>query len=619
MAPGGNFDGLPQRRDLEYARRLGTRGLAGNSTDTGKAGTSMNIDTTSSTIIPRTRVGYAPLSNSSGQRKCMSTLSFVATLFFLFAAMMNPQSLRAQTLSFTFGSRGTGNGQFNQPHGVALDRSGNIYVVDVRNDRIQKFDSNGAFIFQFSIVNLVNAPVNVAQGVAVDGSGNIYVTDFVQQFVQKFDSNGAFILRFGTLGTGDGQFMGPDGVAVDGSGNVYVSDSITNRIQKFDSNGAFIFGFGSAGSGRGRFNQPVALTVDGSGNIYVADRSNNLIQKFDSTGAFLFQFGDVPLQDGRFIGPVGVAVDGSGSIYVADILDMSIRKFDSNGEPILKFGTFGSARGQFNEPQGIAVDSSGNIHVSDRFNYRIQVFRADTDRDGSTGALDLDSDNDGIPDSLESRLGREVLDDPDGDGIPNELDLDSDGDGIPDVIEAGGQDEDGNGVIDDFRDENRDGLADRLLAAPLPVPDTDQDGIPDFLDGDSDNDGASDVREAGGVDDDGDGMLDDSTDDDADGLADSVEVSPLPLLDADGDGVPDFLEGTGSTGSGDDDGCSVAPVRSSVSAPVYLAIPVIILMMGRRRAGRRCRECSPPSFPIRARQTSRASRSSHPPRFNTGE
>jgi hypothetical protein len=240
--------------------------------------------------------------------------------------------------------------------------------------------------------------------------------------------------------------------------------------------------------------------------------------------------------------------------------------------------------------------NSSNLYVADRANDRIQVFGAlltstsDFDRDGIEDFLDLDVDNDGILNSDEMfaagsaasiALAREEEDanDPDGDGIPNEFDLDSDGDGIPDAVEAGGEDENGDGLIDGFEDADQDGYADKLMDAPLPVPDTDEDGIPDFLDGDSDNDGVSDVREAGGVDDDGDGQLDDSLDEDGDGLADIVQTSaggePLPLEDRDGDGVADFQDSDQGTGGGS---CSIAPAGSAKSFPIYLLLPLLIVL-----------------------------------------
>ena len=89
--------------------------------------------------------------------------------------------------------------------------------------------------------------------------------------IQKFDSNGAFITKWGSSGSEDGQFNYPVGVAVDSSGNVYVADYVNNRIQKFDSNGTFITKWGSYGSEDGQFSYPYGVAVDSSGNVYVAD------------------------------------------------------------------------------------------------------------------------------------------------------------------------------------------------------------------------------------------------------------------------------------------------------------------------------------------------------------
>ncbi|GIR72766.1 MAG: hypothetical protein CM15mP75_2780 [Flammeovirgaceae bacterium] len=124
-----------------------------------------------------------------------------------------------------------------------------------------------------------------------------------------------------------------------------------------------------------------------------------------------------------------------------------------------------------------------------------------------TVVTDIDLDNDGIPNSEEG------YGDSDGDGIPNYLDLDSDNDGIPDVVEGGDGDLDtnGDGMIDEndegFEDLDEDGMADD--SEDTPQPDTDGDGIPDFLDIDSDNDGIFDVVEGGDgdLDTNGEGLL----------------------------------------------------------------------------------------------------------------
>jgi len=230
---------------------------------------------------------------------------------------------------------------------------------------------------------------------------------------------------------------------------------------------------------------------------------------------------------------------------------------------------------------------------------------ADTDTDGVFDGQDDDSENDGISDDDEASAGsvteagtfvlkNEDLIDPDGDGIPNSLDLDSDGDGLPDHFEGGGHnDNDSDGVVDNFIDADGDGHNDAndpsLRGVVLALPDTDGDGTPDFLDGDSDNDGVSDSNETVGcLDADNDGLLDNSEDGNDDGLADSVHPqtgSPCALLDLDEDGIFDHLDANDNRGNRSSS-CAIAPfTTSNVSFPVYLLIPVFILIarLWRRR------------------------------------
>ena len=110
--------------------------------------------------------------------------------------------------------------------------------------------------------------------------------------------------------------------------------------------------------------------------------------------------------------------------------------------------------------------------------------------------------------------------------------------------------------------------------------DTDNDGAPDFLDRDSDNDGLSDSNEtAGCLDADNDGILDNTVDVNNDGLADSIHPetgAPCALLETDGDGIFNHLDNNDTTSQGG--GCSVAPVGSSVSTLIYLMVPFFILI-----------------------------------------
>ncbi|MDQ6422854.1 S-layer homology domain-containing protein [Paenibacillus sp. LHD-117] len=267
------------------------------------------------------------------------------------------------------------NGKFAYPVGIASDGSGNVYVADTNNNRIQKFDSSGIFVNAWGSYGNGDGQFIEPAGVAVDGNGNVYVADRGNRRIQKFDSNGAFVTAWGSLGSGDGQFSAPAGVAVDASGNVYVADTNNHRIQKFNSSGAFVTVWGSHGSGIGKFSGPQGVAVDGSGNIYVADWGNSRIQKIDSEGAFAL-VGGTGSSIGKFSGPQGVAVDGSGNVYVADTNNNRIQKFDSSGTFVTAWGSNGGGDGQFKFPRGAAVDGSGNVYVADSNNNRIQKFDA---------------------------------------------------------------------------------------------------------------------------------------------------------------------------------------------------------------------------------------------------
>ena len=217
--------------------------------------------------------------------------------------------------------------------------------------------------------------------VAVESSsGNVYVADSYNNRIQEFDSNGNFITKWGTEGSGDGQFIYPASVGVDSSsGNVYVADQGNYRIQKFDSNGNFITKWGTEGSGDGQLSNPSDIAVESSsGNVYVADANNDRIQKFDSNGNFITKWGSFGSGDDQFNYPIGIAFDpyDSGSVYVADANNDRIQKFDSNGNFITKWGSLGTEDGQFNYPTGIGINpyDSGNVYVADSGNARIQVF-----------------------------------------------------------------------------------------------------------------------------------------------------------------------------------------------------------------------------------------------------
>jgi tripartite motif-containing protein 71 len=224
-----------------------------------------------------------------------------------------------------WGGLGNGEGQFDLPTGIAVDKDGNVYVDDFRNRRIQKFDSNGKFLLAWA-----PDPAGSPGSIAVDQNGNVYVSLFEGEAhrIQKFDSNGKLLLTWGDTGSGDGQFAGQiEDIAVDQDGNLYVTDSHNHRIQKFDSNGNFLakFGGGRSQEGKGQFDDPLGIAVDSQGNIYVVD--SYFLQKLDWQGNFISQWprsGD--LDRAGFL-----TVDKQGDIYIlahTDVVSTTGDSFD---------------------------------------------------------------------------------------------------------------------------------------------------------------------------------------------------------------------------------------------------------------------------------------------------
>ena len=234
---------------------------------------------------------------------------------------------------------GTADGQFEYPFGVAVDGSGNVFVADTANNRIQKFDGAGNFLLTWGTAGTAEGDFAGPRGIAVDGAGNVFVTDTENNRVQEFNGSGVFLQAWGSFGSADGQFKLPRGIAVDDAGHVYVADAENFRIQRFDSGGTFISKWGTAGDGQGEFGLPIGLTLDASGNVFVTDATNDRIEEFDSSGNFVLAWGTSGSGDGQFDLPLDVAVDASDNIYVADANNDRIEKFAVRAEfPIITPG-----------------------------------------------------------------------------------------------------------------------------------------------------------------------------------------------------------------------------------------------------------------------------------------
>ncbi len=248
----------------------------------------------------------------------------------------------------------------------------------------------------------LNATFNNPHGVEVDKFGNVYIADRYNHLIRKLDTNGIVttIAGTGSKGSTDGQgvlasFNEPWGITVADDGTIYVADTRNNKVRKISPTGlvSTIAGTGSQGVKDAvnpllaTFGNPLGIAVDKFGNIYVADHLTSIIRKIAVTGQVTTIAGDVNnagLVDGNgknawFNKPYGLEIDKKGNLYVADEHSHAIRKIYPNGDVVTLGGNgvVGSKDGNktvstFNNPWDVAIDSIGNIYVMDGYNYIVR-------------------------------------------------------------------------------------------------------------------------------------------------------------------------------------------------------------------------------------------------------
>ncbi len=359
---------------------------------------------------------------------------FLAALFF-FSGIINANASSATTFgnNFTpFGTQGDGSGNFSAPRGVFHDTTHNkLYVADLVNSRVVMMDSGsggttlGSNFTTFGTSGSGSGNFNGLRGISVDTANNkIYVADYSNNRIVMIDSGtggttlGSNFTTFGTSGSGSGNFTGPIQVFVDPTNNkLYVSDFTNNRIVKMDSGsggttlGSNFTTFGTSGSGSGNFSRPEGMFVDVPNNrLYIADSSNSRIVIMDSgTGGTTFgnhftTFGTSGSGSGQFNNPLGVFLDTTNKkIYVTNNGNDTIVIMDSGtggttiGDNFTTFGSNGTGSDQFWGIWGIFVDNINNkVYISDYNNSRIVMMDSysPATNDNNNSNNNSSSDND---------------------------------------------------------------------------------------------------------------------------------------------------------------------------------------------------------------------------------
>jgi len=235
-----------------------------------------------------------------------------------------------------FGTSGNGQSKLARPMNLSIAQ-GKLYVADYFKDSILVYSLKGEYLHRIGLSGDQPGQFNAPGGVAVDQSGQIYVADFHNQRVQKLTSDGTFIRQWGSTGkagTFAGKLSYPTAVAVNDKGWLYIADGYNDRVLLMDVSGELKTKWGGPfamniyGSFNGWFTTVTGITIGPKGNVFVADFYNNRVQKFTAEGDFLTCFGiesDTPTHTA-----IAVSVAQDGSVFVADYANHQVQKWQQN-------------------------------------------------------------------------------------------------------------------------------------------------------------------------------------------------------------------------------------------------------------------------------------------------
>jgi len=270
--------------------------------------------------------------------------------------------------------------QLNYPAGLAVDRTGAVYIADSGNRRVRRLA--GGVLSTLAIPMTLELPT----GLALDGAGNLYVAD------------GARIVRWGAAGGVSVFNTAAREAAVDGAGNLYIASG-GPQILRRAANGSLSVAAGATqepyfwGDGgpaaSARLQSPQGLAVGPDGALWIADTGNGRVRRVDAGGLISTVAGAgrgglvgeaIAAAAARLLAPAAVALDASGNLWLADSQAARVRRVSAGGWITTAAGTgqagyngdgFG-ALCQLNLPSGLAADGAGNVYIADTNNHRVR-------------------------------------------------------------------------------------------------------------------------------------------------------------------------------------------------------------------------------------------------------
>lgn len=251
--------------------------------------------------------------------------------------------------------------EVKEVHSLCFDRDGNLILVDSVGSRVHRYTADGRRLGEIGR-GPGSEPGQFAgpRDCKVSRSGEIFISDGNNQRIQVFDHQGRFLRTFGGKGKGAGQLLRAHALDFGPDGNVYLVDVDNSRVAVFDPSGRFLRAWGKAGKGPGLFNAPHGLGFDHEGNLFVSNYYGPC-QKYTSEGKFLLEFAPAGFRGWTFFHAMGA--DSKGNAYLA------ARDESRKRNAVVMFDNRGRFLREFSPEQGrtvktVAVDSQGRVFLA---------------------------------------------------------------------------------------------------------------------------------------------------------------------------------------------------------------------------------------------------------------
>ena len=261
-----------------------------------------------------------------------------------------------------------------------LDSSGNLLVTDKRRMLLHVLNPlTGKLIRTIGAKGTGELQFDQPNGIAVDDQGRIFITEQTNRRVQVLNRDYSFASFIGGPGAGAGQFDKPMGIAADATGRIYVTDENFNKVSVFDrligSRVSWQFKFEFANTGTGKIDHAESITIDRARQrIYLSDEGQLHVKVYDLTGKFLQTFASGGTGLGQFSSsgqPEGIAVDENHYLYVNDEGGARINVYQPDFTPVAAI----QSTSLFKSPDGVHLSEKlGRFFIVDQGNDRVQVF-----------------------------------------------------------------------------------------------------------------------------------------------------------------------------------------------------------------------------------------------------